>query len=180
MFEALGMQAIDGNKGETIVKDGQTLFNLGYRLQWKLLARIYHLRVTMEVVSNVREQPGPYRLDLRTRGVANVVRDFEVSGAETRAGFEMSDRLISSGVVEELASAMDLENLSITWSPETKIWKVALEPYPGSYVYTVFPPMAYAVRLKKSEVMAIRTFMVRLIDILLDKGFTEDDMALDS
>jgi hypothetical protein len=72
----------------------------------------------------------------------------------------------ASGLVDELAGKVDLESLSIAWVPEAGAWRVALEPYPGSYIHVLLPPIRYTVRLKEPEAVAIRTFLADLSGVL--------------
>ena len=167
IFRVSGLHVADQHNGEITLEDGLQKLRLGYRVRRKLLSRIYHLQVKTEVAfSSLRKERRPYRLNLRVRGIVNVSRDFDVVGPGTEEGAKVGGQLITSGIVEELAEGVDLESLQISWSPETSVWEVTIEPYPGSYVYTVFPPMTYSVRLKDSEATAIRTFMALLPEML--------------
>jgi hypothetical protein len=45
-------------------------------------------------------------------------------------------------------------------------WEAALEPYSGSQIRTMFPPMVYTVRLLEPEVIAVHRFLLRVSDVL--------------
>lgn len=166
MFTALGMSAVDRHGDGLTLADDRLLIDLGYRLRRKLLSRIYHLQIKMDITSFIRRQMSPYQLNLKVHGVARISRYLDATGAGAEEGAKIGGRLLAAGVVEELAKGVDLENLSISWQPEMSNWEVTVEPYPGSYVYTVFPPMTYSVKLKDSEAKAIRNFLVVLSDMM--------------
>jgi hypothetical protein len=93
-------------------------------------------------------------------------RNLIATGPGAKEGRETASRLLASGVVDALANSVDLENLSVEWSSEAGAWTITLEPYPGSHVRKIFPPMTYTVWLQEPEARAIRAFLVRVSDVL--------------
>jgi hypothetical protein len=167
LFEALGMRTTRELENAFLLEDDDLTFSLEYGLRWKLLSRIYNLRASMEVASPGEHAGAPYRLTLKTRGLVGASRDLATAaGPADKEGQRVADRVTASGLVDELAGKVDLESLSIAWVPEAGAWRVALEPYPGSYIHVLLPPIRYTVRLKEPEVVAIRTFLVDLSGVL--------------
>ena len=166
LFEALGMRTTRELENAFLLEDDDLSFSLEYGLRWKLLSRIYNLRASMEVASPDPHAGAPYRLTLKTRGLVGTSRDLAAAGPAAKEGQRVADRVTASGVVDELAGKVDLESLSIAWVPEAGAWRVALEPYPGSYIHVLLPPIRYTVRLKEPEVVAMRAFLADLPGVL--------------
>jgi hypothetical protein len=166
MFEALGIKVMNDSGEAILLADGSLTFSLEYRLQRKILARIYHLRTKMKVTSPTSSPALRYRLDLQILGLMGRSRNLRATGPGAKEGQKAASRLLSSGIVCALAESVDLENLSIEWASEAGAWEITLEPYPGSHLRTIFPPMTYTVWLQEPEARAIRTFLVRVSDIL--------------
>lgn len=165
-FEALGMEVANDSGQAILLTDGSLTFNLDYRLQRKILARIYHLRTKMRVTSPASSKALQYRLDLQILGLMGTSRNLIATGPGAKEGQETASLLLGSGVVDALAESVDLENLSVEWTPEAGAWEIILEPYPGSHLRTIFPPMTYTVWLQEPEARAIHAFLVRVSDIL--------------
>ncbi len=170
MFEALGMKATRELENRVFLEDDELSMILEYGLRRRLLSRIYNLRASTEVASPTSSTGSPYRPTLKTSGLVNASFGLTATGPAGGEGRAVADRVASSGVLDELAGKVDLENLSIAWVPEAKAWRVVLEPYPGSYIHVLLPPIRYTVRLKEPEVSAIRAFLVALSDILKQSG----------
>ena len=166
LFEALGMRATRELENSILLEDDDLSFSLEYGLRWRLLSRIYNLRASMEVASPGPHAEAPYRLSLKTRGLVGASRNLAAAGPAAKEGQRVADRVTASGLVDELAGKVDLESLSIAWVPEAGAWRVALEPYPGSYIHVLLPPIRYTVRLKEPEVVAIRAFLLDLSGVL--------------
>ncbi len=166
LFEALGMRTTRELENSILLEDDDLSFVLEYGLRWRLLSRIYNLRASMEVASPGPHAEASYHLTLKTRGLVGASRDLAVAGPADKEGQRAADRVTASGLVDELAGKVDLENLSIAWVPEAGAWRVALEPYAGSYIHVLLPPIRYTVRLKKPEVVAMRAFLADLPGVL--------------
>lgn len=166
MFRALGMEVARELESGLLLEDDDLSFVLEQILQRRLLSRIYNLRVRMEVASPASRAGSPYRLTLKTGGLVSASHGLTATGPAALEGRVVAERVTSSGVLDELAQRVDLENLSIAWSPETGAWHVALDPYPGSYIHVLLPPIKYTVRLKEPEVRSIRVFLLDLSQVL--------------
>ena len=110
--------------------------------------------------------PEPYRLTLKASGLVNASYGLTAAGPGAEEGQRVADRVTASGVLEKLAGKVDLEKLSIAWSPEAGAWQVSLQPYPGDYIHVLLPPIRYTVRLKEPEAVAIRAFLADLPGVL--------------
>ena len=166
LFEALGMRAARELEDSILLEDDELSFSLEYGLRRRLLSRIYSLRASMGVASPVRGVPEPYRLTLKTGGLVNASFGLTSAGPAAEEGRRVAERVASSGVLDELAGKVDLEKLSIAWSPEAAAWQVSLQPYPGDYIHVLLPPIRYTVRLKEPEAKAIRAFLADLPGVL--------------
>lgn len=159
MYRALGMRVAGEDTAEIILADNRLTLRLGYRVHRKLLARIYHLQARMAIVASTTDPTPGYRLDLRARELA-------VAGPGADKGRDAADRLGISELVRELEERVDLESFSLAWSPDSGSYLVTLEPYPGSHISMLLPPMAYTVKLKEPEVEAIYCFLYTLAGLL--------------
>ena len=166
LFEALGMKAARELEGSILLEDDDLSFVLEYGLRRRLLSRIYSLRASMGVASPTRGAPEPYRLTLKTGGLVNASYGMAAAGPGVGEGRRVADRVMASGILDELARKVDLEKLSIAWSPEARAWRVVLEPYPGDYIHVLLPPIRYTVQLKEPEAIAIRAFLADLPGVL--------------
>jgi hypothetical protein len=169
MFEGLGMRVQDEVDGEILLSvdpDRCFTLHLGYRISRKLLAKIHHLRMTARFAPTAANPAPRYRLDLKARSLVSAPRELVVSGPGITEGRKIADFLAAAGVVSELEDRMDVESLSVNWSPGTGSYTVTLEPYPGSHVLMLLPPMAYTIRLKDTEVSAIYRFFRGLSELL--------------
>ena len=166
MFEELGMKTTGERETKVLLEDDDVALLLEYGLRRRLLSHIYNLRVNLEVASPTSSVERPYRLTLKTGGLVSTSYALAATGPAAREGQKMADRAMSAGILDDLVESVDLENLVIDWLPEAGIWLVGLEPYPGSYVHAMLPPIRYLVRLKEPEVIAVRIFLVNLSDVL--------------
>ena len=149
-----------------LLEDDDLSFALEYGLRQRILSRIYNLRAKAEVAASAPDPAFPYRLTLKTGGLTSASHGLTAAGPGAEEGRRVADRVMASGVLEDLAGKVDLEKLSIDWSPEDGVWRVAVEPYPGSYIHVVLPPIRYTVRMKQPEVEAIRAFLIELSKVL--------------
>lgn len=166
LFEALGMRIARELENSILLEDDDLTFFLEYGLRRRLLSRIYNLRARAEVTSPARGAPEPYRLTLKASGLTSASYRLTAAGPGTVEGRRVADRVTASGVLGELAGRVDLEKLSIAWSPEAGAWQVSVRPYPGSYMHVLLPPIRYTVRLKEPEAEAIRAFLADLPGVL--------------
>lgn len=166
MFEALGMRSIRELENSLLLEDEDLSVLLEYGMQRRLLSRIYTLRLNMEVASDTPSAASPYRLTLKTSGLARASHTLIATGPAAKEARMAADLVMTSGVLDELAKKVDLEKLSISWSPETETWRVVLEPYPGGHIHVLLPTIRYTVRLKEPEVIAIRAFLISLSGVL--------------
>jgi hypothetical protein len=169
MFGTLGMKVASEDAGGIVLaedaEDGLTL-RLGYRVDRKVLAKVYHLRATMEFVPAAANLTPHYRLDLKACVLIGVSRELVAVGSGAAEGRKVTNLLTATGAVDKLEERVDLEGLSVTWSPDEGSYEVVVQPYPGSHVSMVLPPMAHTVKLRASEVSAIYCFFRALYETL--------------
>lgn len=167
VFESSGMRNLRESEDSVLLEgDGLSLV-LEHRLQRRPLSRIYNLRVSTEVRLPVPCSDSSYRLTLKTGGFVNAVYGLSAAGPKACAGQRVARRVTESGLLDEVAKKVDLEDLSISWTPEECAWRVALDPYPGSHIQMLLPPVRYTVGLKEPEAVAIRDFLGELSDVLV-------------
>lgn len=166
LFETLGMRTTRELTNSILLEDESLSFVLEYGLHRRLLSRIYNLHAKAEVGCLPPGSASSYRLTLKTGGLVNASYGLAAAGPGAGEGRRIADRVMASGVLDELARKVDLEKLSIAWSPEAGAWQVSVQPYPGSYIYVLLPPIRYTVRLKEPEVGAIRAFLIELSKVL--------------
>ena len=173
MFEAAEAELLHengGSNGEQIAFRGAGVnFQLRYRTRRKLLARIYHLQLFCEVPSAVPREVPEYRIELQRRGLVNPSFCLVATGRDTEESGNLVAALTGSGLIEDLANEVDLDRFSITWSPQKGGWEVIVEPYPGSHLFKVFPPISYTVWLKQEEVQAILDFLTSIDEFLKEQ-----------
>jgi hypothetical protein len=51
--------------------------------------------------------------------------------------------------------SVDLTACTVTWSPQSRDWRICVEPYAGSHLRVFFPPINYSTALHPSEARAI-------------------------
>lgn len=175
MFEASGADLLEDDGRTISLSDGSFGMSLDYRSQRKLLARIDHLRIKAEFVTSGPKAAAPFELRLQRGGLFGGEYGFALTGRDSAQAEKVGRYLLRSGVVQELASKVDLEDLSISRYPERGAWALVLEPYPGCHVSTVFPPARYTVRLKDREIEAVREFLARASKVLGESGKAEDE-----
>lgn len=166
MFENLGIKLVHEEPDMVVLVKDHLSFRLEYEVDRKILARIYHLHVNTEIPSYNQQHKSHYRLDLKTRGVVNVSHEMAATGSGAREGQRIADVLSASGLVEGLVEKLDVEVLSIMWTPEKNAWEVSLGTYPGSHAQMFFPPLAYTIRLKEAEVQIVYEFLDALSKVL--------------
>lgn len=166
LFEALGMKTAHESDSSILLEDRDLSFLLEYRLRRRILSRIYGLQANVEVPTPTPGRASPYRLVLKTGGLVSASYGLAATGPGADEGRTVADRVVASGVLDELARNVDLERLSIAWSPEDRAWQVSVEPYPGDYIHVLLPPIRYTVRLKEPEAAAIRRFLIDVSRVL--------------
>lgn len=175
MFKASGADLLEDDGRTISLSDRSFGMSLDYRSQRKLLARIDHLRIKAEFVASGPKAAASFKLRLQRAGPLGGEYEFTLTGRDSAQAEKVGRDLLRSGIVQELASKVDLEDLSISRCPKRGVWELVLEPYPGCHVSTVFPPARYTVRLKNREIEAVREFLARASKVLGESGKAQDE-----
>lgn len=166
LFEAAGMRRAEDSETSILLKDHDLSLLLEHRLQRRLFSRIYNLRANLEVGSSGSYSNSSYRLTLKASGLVNASYSLTPTGSGTQEGHRVAQRVMEAGLLAGLTSKVDLENLCISWTPEARVWWVTLDPYPGSHIQMLIPPIRYTVKLQEQEVKAIQAFLMDLSNVL--------------
>ncbi len=167
LFMECGMLDQQEHSGVISLQNHKTSLDLLFHVRRKLLSRVYHLRIVSRMVpKNGHGSDDHYRLGLKVSGIRRFKHRFSIHGKGHVAGKALADQLILSGLIQQLTENVTIEHLSISWNPESCQWLVSVGPYPGSYVYLIFPPMKQNVKLRKTEANALYDFIEGLGDFL--------------
>ena len=129
--------------------DAGASVTLRYRSERGLFLRTYYLVMEANVPGAGPDDPG--RLMLRRRRLA-------WKRPKPRAGNAWGARLASDDMRASLR-ALQVERLSIAWTPERETWNVSLETLSGSLTVTFFPALMTPNPLHREEAEAFLSLL---------------------
>ncbi|GAA2363088.1 hypothetical protein GCM10009854_48470 [Saccharopolyspora halophila] len=146
-FGQAGCSVETGDHALEVRAPGVTLA-LQYRTQRYLFARIHQLRAVAEIMADGPDEPCELRLEVRNRRHGT----FRWSGAPGAAGvIHALNHEPCAQATSDLVSSVDLVECSLHWFPHSKTWQVRIEPYAGSQVRLLLPPLHYISTLTAAE-----------------------------
>ncbi|MFC7344242.1 DUF3156 family protein [Saccharopolyspora griseoalba] len=136
-FDRAGCSVEAGERALEVRAPGVTLA-LQYRTQRYFFARIHQLRAVAELVADGPDEPCELQLEVRNRRRGS----FRWRGAPGAAGLvDALNHGSCAQATSDLVSSVDLVECSLRWFPRDRTWQVRIEPYAGSQVRLLLPPL---------------------------------------
>lgn len=143
---------------------------IGYNKRKKLLSRTFNLEIS-SVLYDI-DFPEDFSLKLRFKGFPNIIGAF-FQGQKTSKKYE--DFFQGADLMERIicqAKKVELAYVNIRHSKAAGKTEVTVCPYAGAFLWVIFPPVFYDMRLKKEEMAAVYK-TAELISDHIAKNFSE-------
>ncbi|MCI8648268.1 MAG: hypothetical protein HFE76_16085 [Firmicutes bacterium] len=145
---ALEGQSYYCRKGEQ-----EAYMKIGYNKRKKLLSRTFNLEVS-SILYDI-DFPEDFSLKLRFKGFPNITGAF-FQGQKTSKKYESFFQ--QADLMEHItyqAKKVELAYVNIQHSKAARKMEITVCPYAGAFLWVIFPPVFYDMRLKREEMVAV-------------------------
>lgn len=135
--------------------DCEDYMKVSYNLVKKIISRTFNMEFTT-IIKNV-EFKNSFALKLKFNGFPHI-SDVHFQGEKNQRSREpellFNDEKLKKELLK-LVSSVDLAYCKIEYQSITNEIKITICPYAGSYLWVVFPPVFYSLRLSEKELNAL-------------------------
>ena len=137
---------------------------IGYHKRKKLLSRTFNLE--FKSVIHEIELPESFDLKLQFKGFPKIT-GAAFTGSKNSRKFEcyFQDKQLISAVLKE-AGKVEIAYVHIQYNKVSKKIEVSVCPYAGAYLWVIFPPAFYDMRLKEEEIRAVYYLVEAVTDYI--------------
>jgi hypothetical protein len=151
------------NKGINFKKDDVNYYlyssesddyiKIGYNKSKKLLSRTYNLEF-ISVINNI-DFTKDFKVKLQFKGMKQIVGAKFVGSKDQKgyADFFNDEKLLDK--VWNMARKIELAYVTIEYKRKTSKLEITVSPYPGAFLWVIFPPVFYDLKLKENEILIL-------------------------
>ena len=135
-------------------------FRIGYKMRKKFLMRTFDFILTTTV--NEVEFEGSFELKLRFTGFPNIQTAY-FKGGKGQGKYEQyfnDEKLLNT--LKKYAKIVDVGYIIVEYNAASERLTIRVCPYPGAYMWIVFPPVFYKIPLNEEEIAALYDLTMEL------------------
>ena len=135
-------------------------FRMGYKMRKRFIMRTFDFILTTTV--NEVEFGGSFELKLKFTGFPNIQTAY-FKGGKGKEKYEKyfnDEKLLKT--LKKYAQLVDIGYILVEYNERAERLTIKVCPYPGAYMWIMFPPVFYKIPLKEEEVKALYDLTMEL------------------